>query len=90
MTRILFRADKTGSFINSITAIFVDEVFTNSRPSSRMSYAHIGQHGECCLEWVRLATRPAKKEEYTPLLRELENLIGYKDLEILNRLPRGV
>lgn len=49
-------------------------------------YAHVGQH--CVAEWLylRYETRPASPEEAAPLLRELSQ-IGYKDLEIIKKLP---
>ena len=39
-------------------------------------YAHMGQHGTCCPEILR-SCRRAKPEEYLPLKRELEEIIGY-------------
>ena len=39
-------------------------------------YAHVGQHGTCCPEILR-SSRRAKPEEYLPLKRELEELVGY-------------
>ena len=42
---------------------------------NRMSYAHIGQHGSCCSEYVK-ECRKATEEEYKDLKTELES-IGY-------------
>lgn len=39
-------------------------------------YAHSGQHGTCCPE-ILWDCRRAKPEEYLPLKRELEEIIGY-------------
>lgn len=39
-------------------------------------YAHVGQHGTCCPE-ILWNCRRAKPEEYLPLKRELEEIIGY-------------
>lgn len=88
MTRVLFRKDMRGDFKGSITAVFIDEIFTHSRPNSRTCYAHLGQHSECSVEWVKQDTCPAKEVEYKALLAELIS-IGYNDLKILNSL-RGV
>ena len=38
-------------------------------------YAHVGQHGEC--DPALLKCRRAKLEEYLPLKRELEEIVGY-------------
>lgn len=46
------------------------------------SYAHVGQHSGCCQEYAD-QSREATREEYLPLLQELES-IGYDDLVILN------
>lgn len=39
-------------------------------------YAHVGQHGTCCPE-ILWNCRRAKPEEYLPLKRELEEIVGY-------------
>ena len=39
-------------------------------------YAHAGQHGTCCPE-ILWNCRRAKPEEYLPLKRELEEIVGY-------------
>lgn len=39
-------------------------------------YAHVGQHGTCCPE-ILWSCRRAKPEEYLPLKRELEEIVGY-------------
>jgi hypothetical protein len=39
-------------------------------------YAHVGQHGTCCMEWVN-EQEMATPEEYADLKQELES-IGYK------------
>ena len=41
-------------------------------------YAHVGQHGEC--DPALLKCRRAKPEEYLPLKREMEDIVGY-DIE---------
>ena len=42
-------------------------------------YAHVGQHGTCCPE-ILWNCRRAKPEEYLPLKREMEDIVGY-DIE---------
>lgn len=44
------------------------------------SYMHIGQHGSADYTQIIAATKPATKEEYTPLLSELA-AIGYGDIK---------
>ena len=48
------------------------------------SYAHIGQHGACDIDYAR-ESRKATPDEYKDLKTELES-IGY-NLEILEDLP---
>lgn len=49
-----------------------------------MSYMHVGQHSEAGPWHVIRATRPATKEEYTDLMRELQD-IGYRFTNIYQR-----
>jgi len=46
-------------------------------------YAHVGQHGTCCPE-ILWNCRRAKPEEYLPLKRELEEIVGY-NVEVVQR-----
>lgn len=80
MTKVLFRYDKEAG---DIIAVFADS-WTNPRWGC---YAHIGQHFECNPYYIKILTRPAREEEYAPLLEELRG-IGYEDLVILQRMPR--
>lgn len=50
------------------------------------SYMHVGQHGAADPAGVVLATRPAGRAEYLPLLRELRGR-GYRPI-IRRRLSR--
>lgn len=69
--RVIFRVDKSGPHKGEVTAVFPDHEWS---PWAKMScYAHIGQHSGCSLGWYR-KTRPAKHEEYAPLLRELRSI----------------
>jgi hypothetical protein len=69
---VIFRADRSGDFKGSITAVFPTG---EANPGNLVCYAHVGQHGECSLDWYR-STRPAKPHEYEPLLRELQGIYG--------------
>ena len=71
--RVVFRADKSD---DEVTAVFPDETWRH--PSWGMGtltacYAHIGQHGDCSLDWYR-TTRPATESEYATLLQELRGI----------------
>lgn len=46
-------------------------------------YAHVGQHGTCCPE-ILWSCRRAKPEEYLPLKRELEEIVGY-NVDVVQR-----
>lgn len=72
-TRVLFRADRRGIHVGSVTAVFPDEPYAHGLV---MCYASVGQHGACSLMWVREDTRAATPAEYASLARELES-IGY-------------
>ena len=78
MTNVVFRRERNGE----ILAVF-DEIFDINY--NLASYAHIGQHGGCSLEYYR-RTKPATAGEYQNLLNELKQ-IGYNDLKICKRLP---
>jgi len=60
---------------------FIDE----DQRGNKLSYQKIGQHGGCSPEYAD-ECRQAKKEEYTDLLNEMVNLVGYDDLEVLNEV----
>lgn len=74
MIRIIFKR-----FKGEILAIFPDE---KEHDNCLMCYAHLGQHSTCSK--TLMYCRNASKDEYTPLLNELVNVIGYNDLAILN------
>lgn len=67
---VIFRANRSGDFKGDVTAIFPTQ---EANPGYLVCYQHIGQHGECSLEWYR-GTRPAKLHEYADLLRELQGI----------------
>ena len=79
MTKVIFRKFvKDGQII----ALF-PEIIGNSRYEC-CSYMHIGQHCSANYALVVFNTKPAKKEEYAPLLEELKQ-IGYDDLKVYKR-----
>lgn len=45
--------------------------------STKTCYAHIGQHSACSVDYINNNCVKATKEEYTPLLKELQS-IGYE------------
>lgn len=71
-TRVVFRRYQRG---NDIIALFPDEKATHS--GLIMSYQHVGQHAGADYYGVMRGTRPAKREEFMPLLNEL-NKRGYR------------
>ena len=79
--KVAFRFDKRGNF-KEVTAVFPE---SNEGGNMYACYAHYGQHGSCCGEWVAEDTKPAKPEQYAPLLAELR-AIGYDDLQIVDRV----
>ena len=69
--RVVFRKYPNGDII----ALFPD-IPWNRHGNSITSYMHVGQHGGAHGNAVMSSTVPATAEEFTPLLRELEE-IGY-------------
>lgn len=67
---VIFRADRHGDFRGEVTAVLPT---LEANRHMAVCYAHIGQHGECSIDWYR-ATRPAKPDEYASLLRELQGI----------------
>jgi hypothetical protein len=66
---------------SSVFAAFLNIHEGNGRV---LSYQHIGQHSECSLEYIA-ECREATRNEYLSLLDELVNLVGYDDIQILNK-----
>lgn len=76
-TRIAFRKFEDGEVI----AIFL-EIYWDYEQKDLMSYMHTGQHGACSpllLKELEVAT----SAEYSSLLQELCDLVGYKNIEIV-------
>lgn len=80
MTKVCFRKVYDGEII----AVF--PYCWNKKNLDLRSYAHIGQHGPCELDFYRNCTKPASQSEYAELLSELRTI--YDDLVVVNRLPR--
>ena len=77
MTNVIFRKDESGD----ITAFFPDTY----KLGELVCYQHIGQHSMASIGYYR-KTKPALKKEYTSLLNELVNLVGYDDLVVRKRM----
>lgn len=76
-TKVEFRIYPTE---NEVIALFPNEIVNSSEDCA--SYMHIGQHSPADYNSVIAHTKPATKEQYTPLYNELVS-IGYDDLEIV-------
>ena len=65
---------------DEVMAVFPTEIWSEYNETMLASYMHIGQHGPCSKNYKRF-TKPAKRSQYLPLLRELKQ-IGYNNLVI--------
>ena len=84
-TKILFKKFHSNTRVPNeieVIALFPEE-YTNWEKTLISSYMHIGQHSGASPELID-ELEEATKEEYRELLEELEHVIGYGDLEILN------
>jgi hypothetical protein len=81
--RVIFRVWRNDPQAGEVIALFPDQEEDNGLVGS---YMHVGQHGAASPAIVNDGTRPAREEEYMPLLRELEQ-IGYR-LTIRKRFTR--
>ena len=50
-----------------------------------MSYQHIGQHGDACPSLMKSLT-DVDDSEYSELLNELTNVVGYDDLRVITNI----
>ena len=83
ITDVLFLIEKPeGELTCNVFAFMPKELHNNSNPKLFTSYAHIGQHSSCCLEYAN-ECKEATSIEYADLKKELES-IGY-NLNILNK-----
>lgn len=80
ITKVVFLMDKPDEEPPyDVYAFFPEEMYTNNSHSTFMSYAHLGQHSACNIQYAK-ACKLATPEQYNDLKRELEG-IGY-NLEI--------
>lgn len=68
---VIFRAERSGDFKGSVTAVFPTLLGTDWTDFT--IYAHVGQHGTGSKAWYE-QTRPASPEEYADLYRELRGI----------------
>ena len=84
MTQVKFLIEKPeGNLPCNVFAFFPKENYNSFEPNTFMSYAHIGQHSGCHIDYAN-ECKEANYNEYSDLLRELIGQ-GYKDLQILNK-----
>jgi hypothetical protein len=77
ITPVVFRAERSGDFKGDVTAVFPCEP-CDLNGYDCTSYAHVGQHGGCSMQWY-YGTRAAKPAEYAALQKELESApYGYR------------
>ena len=74
---VIFRADRSGDFKGTVTAVFPTLPGTNG-PYDCTCYAHVGQHGTCGRDWYA-TTRAATEAESADLLRELRGIYERDD-----------
>jgi hypothetical protein len=88
VTPVLFRVHrKPKTHGSEVTAVFPCEPWNED--GGMTCYAHVGQHGGCDYGWY-LQTRPALREEYEDLKRELESApYGYR-LKVYQRINRSL
>ena len=80
ITEVIFRKYRKAP--HSVVAIFPYEIWDMQGNSA--CYEHVGQHGACDYSVMTTIATPATKEEYAPLLKELESM-GY-NLKVLKRM----
>lgn len=66
-TKVIFR-----KLEKEVVALFPEEPSSVSTWYWCSSYSHVGQHASADPEGVVAMSRPARQEEYLPLMRELE------------------
>ncbi len=81
-TKVIFRTTRGKN--PEVMAIF-PEIPSDRRGYECAFYCHVGQHGGGDRHGLIRVSKPAKKEEFEPLLKELGR-VGYTDLEIVKRI----
>lgn len=80
MDKVIFR-----KFKGEIIAIILNTPFDRSYKDNKkyvMVYSHFGQHGYGDYEYLMENSKPAKKEEYKELKKEMETLFHYNIEEV--------
>ena len=81
-TKVVFLINESDDS-EDLFAFFPEEEYHSEPSNTKMSYAHIGQHSACVMDYAK-ESRVATKEEYSDLEKELES-IGYNlELTTLN------
>jgi len=84
MTKVLFLIEKPeGNLPCNVFAFFPEEKYNSIEGGMFMSYAHIGQHSGCHIDYAN-ECKEANFNVFSGLLRELIGQ-GYKDLKIENK-----
>jgi hypothetical protein len=90
MIPVIFRAEKSGDFKDSVTAVF--PTFPGTGAKDFTVYAHVGQHSIGSFGWYN-RTRPAKPSEYASLFSGLRGIYerepGDAKLRIVKRFSRS-
>ena len=84
MTKVIFRKIK-----NHKSSDLGDGIIAFFPPVERgkiTSYMHYGQHSDASIDFYRKNTMKATSDEYRNLLNELETLVGYDNLQIMQKI----
>lgn len=80
---IIFLIEKPeGGLPCNVFAFFPNDRYNDVDSDMYRSYAHIGQHSACHIDYAK-ECKEAEYSEFEPLLKELIS-IGYNDLKVLN------
>lgn len=81
--KFLIEKENNPDFLPEVFAFFPNEKYNSFEPNIFTSYAHIGQHSACHIDYAN-ECKEANYNQFQDLLRELIS-IGYNDLEIENK-----
>jgi len=84
MTQVKFLIEKiyNPDFLPGVFAFFPKEQYNHNDSNMFTSYAHLGQHSACHIDYAN-ECKEANINDYLPLLKELIGQ-GYNDLQIMN------